>query len=224
MGAPIEIGRDEARRRAEEELARAKYQGMPEWLADLLQRLQDLLSGLIDPPVPAAGGAAGFNWVFLVVALVVVVGLVLIVWRVGLPRWRPRTTDVEVETDPEVEPQQYRTASQRAADAGDWSGAIRERFRALVRELEHRTIIDPRPGRTALEAAGTAARLLPEVEPALHTAARLFNDVMYGELEADAEGYARMTSIDGEVREAAGQFRHHDPTDEHADDRTGVAP
>src|SRR5699024_2289351 len=47
MGAPIEIGRDEARRRAEEELARAKYQGMPEWLADLLQRLQDLLSGLI---------------------------------------------------------------------------------------------------------------------------------------------------------------------------------
>lgn len=213
MGAPIEIGRDEARRRAEDELAKAKYQGLPDWLVELWQRLQDLLQGLLRPPVQPPSGAGGFNWVFLVIVIIVVAGLALIAVRVGLPRWRPRTVDAEVETDQEVEPQQYRTDAQRAADAGDWSTAIRERFRALVRELEHRTIIDPRPGRTALEAAGTAARLLPAVEPALHTAARLFNDVMYGELTADADGYARMSEADDHVREAAVRFRHPDPGD-----------
>lgn len=214
MGAPIEIARDEARRRAEDELAKAKYQGLPDWLVDLWQRLEDMLEQLTSPPqIEPSPGASGFNWVFLVIVIVVLAGLALIVWRVGMPRWRPRTADVEVETDPEVEPRQYRTAAQRAADAGDWSSAIRERFRALVRELEHRTIIDPRPGRTALEAAGTAARMLPEVEPELHTAARLFNDVMYGELTADSAGYHRMSSADDQVREAATRFRHSEPDD-----------
>ena len=206
MGAPIEIGRDEARRRAEEELAKAKYQGMPDWLADILQRLQDLVDGLLNPEVNPGG--AGSGWVFAAILFVILIALVLVVWKVGLPRWRPTVADAEVETDQEVEPDQYRTAAERAAAQQDWTGAIRERFRALVRELEQRTILDPRPGRTALEAAGRAARVLPDVEPELHTAALGFNDVMYGQIIADRARYEIMVGADSAVLAAARRFRH----------------
>lgn len=207
MGAPIEIGHDEARRRAEEELAKAKYQGMPDWLNDLLQRLDELLEGITRGP-SGPDGLGGSSWVLLVVVVVILAALVLIVWKVGLPRWRPKTVDAEVETDPEVAPSHYRTAAERAAAAQDWTSAIRERFRALVRELEHRTILEPRPGRTALEAAGRAARMLPSVEPQLHRAALGFNDVMYGQIQADQERYAAMVAADEDVLAAARQYRH----------------
>lgn len=206
MGAPIEIGRDEARRRAEEELAKAKYQGMPDWLSDILQRLQELLDGLLNPQVNPGGSGSGI--VFVIVLVLVLLALVLIVWKVGLPRWRPAVADAEVETDPEVEPDQYRSAAERAAASQDWSAAIRERFRGLVRELEHRTIVDPRPGRTALEAAGRAALMLPEVEADLHTAALGFNDVMYGQVVADRARYETMVAADTAVTRAASRFRH----------------
>lgn len=211
MGAPIEIGSDEARRRAEEELAKAKYQDMPDWLADLLQRLQDLLEGLARGPA-GPSGLGGSNWVLLIVVVVILAALVVIVWKVGLPRWRPKTVDAEVETDPDVEPADYRAAAERAAAAQDWTEAIRHRFRALVRELEHRTILEPRPGRTALEAAGRAAAMMPSVEPDLHRAALGFNDVMYGQIRADRDRYQAMVAAEESVLAAARQYRHTDPS------------
>ncbi|MGD7707648.1 DUF4129 domain-containing protein [Microlunatus sp. Y2014] len=214
MGAPIEIGAEEARRRAAEELAKAKYQGMPDWLADLLARLEFLLEQLTSPDrTPTAGDGPG-NWVLLVVLLVILAGIALIVWRVGIPRWRSRVPDAEVEVDPEQSPDDYRTAAQAAADAGDWVTAIRERFRALIRELEEHTILDPRAGRTALEVAGTAARLMPEADQPLHRAALLFNDVMYGDVVADRAMYEEMASSDATVRAVAEQFKHPDVTDD----------
>jgi len=215
MGAPIEIGRDEARRRAEEELAKAKYHGIPDWISDVVRRISELVDRVLSP-VLGGPGAGGAGWVLLVVVLVVVVALVLIVWRVGLPRWRRRIPDAEVGLDDERAPQEYRGAADRAAAQGDWTDAIRERFRALVRELEHRTVIDPRPGRTALEAAGAAARLMPAVEPSLRTAASLFNDVMYGSVTADEGGYRTMVTADDAIRAEAARFRHPEP-DGHRD-------
>lgn len=208
MGAPIEIDGDEARRRAEEELAKAKYHGVPDWISDIFRRISDLFDKALSPSLGGTGG--GGNWVFLVVVLVVVAALVLIAWRVGLPRWRRRIPDAEVGLDEEQDAEEYRSAADLAAAAGDWTSAIRERFRALVRELEHRTIIDPRPGRTALEAAGVAARLMPAVHDQLRTAAGLFNDVMYGSVTADESGYRRMVAADTAVRDEASRFRHRD--------------
>lgn len=207
MGAPIEIGRDEARRRAEEELAKAKYHGVPDWIADILRTLLEMINNALNPAF-GTPGSGGFNWVFLVVVVLVVAGLGVIAWRVGLPRWRRRVPDAEVGLDDERAPDDYRSAADRAAAAGDWTSAVRERFRALVRELEHRTIIDPRPGRTAFEAAGVTARLMPAVDDQLRTAAGLFNDVMYGSVIADEPRYRAMVAADQAVRDEATRFRH----------------
>ncbi len=217
MGAPIEIPRDEAQRRAAEELAKAKYQGTPSWWDELTERLSSWLDGLLDPWIGPQPGTPGVsNVVFVVIIAVVVIGLALIVWKVGLPRWRPRVRDAEVELDPEVGAGDYRSTADRAADEGRWTDAVRERFRALVRELEQRTILDPRPGRTALEAAGVAARQLPEVHDELRASALVFNDVMYGDRIADRSAYENLVAHETTIVDAAGRHRalDEDPIDE----------
>ncbi|NEB80458.1 DUF4129 domain-containing protein, partial [Streptomyces sp. SID14478] len=74
-----------------------------------------------------------------------------------------------------------------------------ERMRALVRALEERALLDPRPGRTADEAATEAARPLPQHAERLHAAAREFDDVTYGGRTATPDTYQRLTALDSEV-------------------------
>lgn len=69
-------------------------------------------------------------------------------------------------------------------------------MRAVVRSLEERTLLDPRPGRTADEAAAEAAASLPDHAEALRAAARAFDDVTYGGRPADADMYARLRTLD----------------------------
>ena len=75
---------------------------------------------------------------------------------------------------------ELRAAADAAAARGDWSTAVLERFRAVVRSLEERALLDDRPGRTAHEAAEAAAARLPARAAELRRAARLFDDVCYG--------------------------------------------
>lgn len=73
-------------------------------------------------------------------------------------------------------------------------------MRALVRALEERALLDPRPGRTADEAASEAARPLPGHAARLHTAARDFDDVTYGGRTADEATYRKMSALDDDLR------------------------
>ncbi|HCA84735.1 MAG TPA: hypothetical protein DEQ61_04090, partial [Streptomyces sp.] len=76
------------------------------------------------------------------------------------------------------------------------------RMRALVRSLEERALLDPRPGRTADEAAAEAGRPLPAHADRLRAAARDFDDVVYGGRHATAETYARLRELDVELQQA----------------------
>ncbi len=69
-------------------------------------------------------------------------------------------------------------------------------MRALVRGLEERTVLDPRPGRTADEAAAEAGRALPERARELASAARLFDDIAFGERTADEPAYRLLADLD----------------------------
>ncbi len=201
---PIDISREEAQRRADEELSKAKYGGVPEWVTDVvgwfdgtLRRLVDVLLGQVQP-------GSGVSWGFVVVVVVVLAVIGLVIWRVGLPRWgQHKQADTAIEIDQTVSPGEYRDLAEAAAARGDYRTAVRERFRAIIRELEVRTIITPRPSRTALEAALAASRELPSSEEPMYTAATLFSAVMYGDRAATREDWEQILEAESAVHQVA---------------------
>ena len=77
----------------------------------------------------------------------------------------------------------------------------------MVRSLEERALVDPRPGATADEVAAQAASALPGLAGDLAAAARLFDDVTYGHHGAGPDSDARLRELDaavGSARPAAG--------------------
>jgi hypothetical protein len=208
LEVPVRIGRDEARRRAAEELAKAKYGGTPEWLvelADLADRWAERIVDLIIRIVLGRGDGGGVNWGFLLAVAIGLVAIALVVWRVGLPRWRPRRRDATVAADSTRPAADYRALAEHHAARGDWTAAVRDRFRALVRELETQAILDVRPARTAWEAAYRASQVLPTCREALQTGAESFNAVVYGDRPADSAAYRQMVAVEEWVTAAADQ-------------------
>ena len=98
-----------------------------------------------------------------------------------------------------------RPSTPRPAATGP--AAVRDRFRALVRELEVQTILDVRPARTAWEAAYRASRALPGCTEALRAGAESFNAVVYGDRPADAGDVPADGGARRQVTAAAGAGR-----------------
>ncbi len=96
---------------------------------------------------------------------------------------------------------EHRALAQTAADQGRWADAVRERLRAVVRELEACGALDPRPGRTAGEVARDGGAAVPEVAADLARAAGVFDEVWYGGRTADASSYAVLVAVDERVGE-----------------------
>jgi len=69
-------------------------------------------------------------------------------------------------------------------------------------ELEERSILPPRLGRTADELATEASGPLPAQAGQLRDAARLFDDVRYGDRAGTADGYRRLRDLDAGIRAA----------------------
>lgn len=210
LDVPVDLSRDEARRRVLAELEKGKYGGeLPPWLADLLKRLQELLLEIVRFVLgldsgPLGGGDGAISIGFVIMLAVIVIGIGLLIWKVGLPRWRrSRARGAEVGLDADLEPDDYRAAAERFAAAGDWRAAVRDRFRAVVKELEIATILDPRPARTAFEASTLAGRALPEQATVLRDGAEIFSAVMYGDRDADGSTYSQLVELDRQVTEAA---------------------
>ncbi|PWS41256.1 hypothetical protein DKT74_28560, partial [Streptomyces sp. ZEA17I] len=96
----------------------------------------------------------------------------------------------------------HRAAAEAHAAALRWTEAVQERMRAIVRSLEERALLDPRPGRTADEAAAEAGRVLPDHATRLRSAAREFDDVTYGGRAAGQPAYLALRTLDTELDEA----------------------
>ncbi len=220
LDIPVTLGRGEAQRRAAAELAKAKYGGVPDWVTDFLAMLRRFLVRLTDWLLLSRAGGGGANPLVVVVAVLLVAAVAIIIWRVGLPRLRHRTgAEADIAVDPTRSPASYRAQADAAAEAGDFRAAIGDRFRAVVRELEERTILDPRPARTANEVATTAAVVLSGHRDSLSRAAALFSDSWYGDGEANRDAYAMICTLDSELTAAAD---HADLTD--WTDLTGPEP
>ncbi|MCB5183332.1 DUF4129 domain-containing protein [Streptomyces antimicrobicus] len=190
---PVTTPRDPAREAAERELSKPIYHEQdPSLLTRALRRLMGWLDDLFDA---AAGASPGGGFGLVVIALLAALLVGLLWWRLGRPA-AGATASGDLFGEGVRSAADHRSAADAHAAAGRWGEAVQERMRALVRALEERTLLDPRPGRTADEAAAEAALSLPEHTGALRTAARTFDDVTYGGRPADAAMYARMRDID----------------------------
>ncbi|MFJ7625829.1 DUF4129 domain-containing protein [Streptomyces sp. NPDC097595] len=198
-GAPVDTGRLPAREAARRELSKGAYhENDPNPLQRALDHLWTWFGDLISAAsVVAPGGAAG-----LVVLLVIVIALAAALrWRLGAPHPGRRRTEALFTHGPRSAAE-HRAAAEVHAAADRWNQAVQERMRALVRSLEERALLDPRPGRTADEAAAEAGRTLPPYDTRLRAAARVFDDVTYGGRSADRTAYLTLLDLDRAVETA----------------------
>jgi hypothetical protein len=197
--------RDEAQRAAERELADPAYSADdPGLVARGVRWLFDQFGHLVDRAAEVTpAGYAGLAVLFVLLVLVVI-AIRLRLGRIG--RVAPGADDPLFDTRPRSADEHRRAADGHAA-RGEWAEAVRERFRAVVRGLEERTLLDPRPGRTADEAAAEAGRALPIHAAGLRAAARVFDDVWYGGRAATSAMDAQLRAVDEAVRAAAAGAR-----------------
>lgn len=203
LDAPVEPAPDDARDLLIQELSGADYRAASPTLFDrIVRQLLDWLEQL------GSGGDPG-GWVLPAIALLVVVGLlVAAVLLFGRPRRGARTRirgQVFGEGDARDAAQLRRSAARAAAD-GDWSIAIIERFRALARALEQRTVVAVTPGSTAQGIARNASAVFTELAPLLADAADRFDRVRYLGDDGDEAGYLAVAAADDAVSAATPSF------------------
>jgi hypothetical protein len=185
---------DAAREAARHELSKGAYdRAKPSLASRAVTYLLDKLSEVLNK---AAGSVPGGN-VGLLLLLLIVVGItVLVVLRLR-PALRDRHATGDLFGDGTVlTPDAHRQRAEQAAARGEFAEAVRERLRAVVRELEGRGVLDPRPGRTADEVAQEAGTAVPSIAEPLRRGAGVFDEVWYGGRVADAASYAALVEVD----------------------------
>jgi hypothetical protein len=189
-------GRDEARDAARRELSRPAYrEAQPPWYLRLLLWLKDKLNELL---ARASEQVPGGGWGLLVLSLLVALLVAVVVVRLR-PTTRSAGGMALFEGTTGLTAAEHRARAERAASAGDYAEAVQERFRAVVRELESRGVLDVRPGRTADEVAREAGTALPVLADGLMRGARLFDDVRYGGRAGDEPAYRVVVELDEQV-------------------------
>jgi hypothetical protein len=197
---PLVPSREQARDWAVRELSDPAYaRAQPGLLQRAVRWLLDRLAELQLPTGAVPDARTGLVLLLVVLALV----LAVVLTRTGRLRGSGRVRQgAAVFAGSTLTAARHRELADAAAARADWADAVRERFRAVVRALEERTVLDERPGRTADEAAAEAAHALPDLASALGDAAGLFDEVVYGGRPAQAEHDARLRTLDSAVAAA----------------------
>jgi hypothetical protein len=119
-------------------------------------------------------------------------------------RKRPKQTEVHEELPPDQLPDLPAAVLTLSADElaaqGRYREAVRERLRAIVRDLVERDVIAYRPGWTVTELAAAAATARPPTGSPLAAASEVFSGIWYGEREARAADDAAMREYAAGVR------------------------
>lgn len=200
MWVPVEPDAEDARELLLDELSDPSYAAsQPTWFDLLSQAVLEWLTSL------NFGEGGAFSPIVLVVLLALLaVAVVAALLIYGVPRWRQRsrlTDELFGEADRRTA-RQLRRDAERAAGAGDWTTAIAERFRAIARALDERTIVTVLPGTTGHGFARSAGRQFVDHAAQLLRAADLFDEVRYLGRSGSAEGYALVRELDEAIDRA----------------------
>jgi hypothetical protein len=187
------VSRGAGQQLARAELAKPIYHPPVAWIVRLGRWLVRTLND--------TGQAVPGGWWALIAlaALLVIAVAAALAWIGPVARSRPRTR-LPILSGIQLRARDHRQNAERLAAAGDFAAAIIESVRAIAMELEERSILPPRLGRTADELAAEASGPLPAQAGQLRDAARLFDDVRYGDRAGTAEGYQRLRELDAGIR------------------------
>jgi Domain of unknown function (DUF4129) len=111
----------------------------------------------------------------------------------------PETSGDEL---PDLPVAAFVSLADRLASQGRYAEAVRERLRAMVRELVDRQVVEHRPGWTVTELAGAAGRARPVVDAPLRAAGGVFSEVWYGQRPARAQHDERMRELADQMHRA----------------------
>jgi hypothetical protein len=194
------ITRESAREEAHRELSKDAYRAAEPSVAErALTWLLDRIAELFDR---ATGSSPGGGLGLLAIVAVVVLLVVAVLVRFG-PLSGSATRAPEFDPGPLGSvPADHRALADRFAAEGRYADAVRERLRAVVRHLEGRGAVDPRPGRTVEEIVTEAGRALPGAAAELAAGARLFSEIWYGGRAAVAADDERLREVDRRVAAA----------------------
>lgn len=186
-------GPAEAREAARHELAKPAYdKAKPPLTYRILKWVIDKLAELLARTTASVpGGRLGLLMILLLVA-----GLVALVVVKVRPALRSQRSDELFDAGRVLDADEHRRRAEQAAARGDHADAVRERLRAVVRELEQRGLLDARPGRTADEVATEAGTAVPSLSEPLRRGVTVFDEVWYGGRTADASSYAVLVEVD----------------------------
>jgi len=100
---------------------------------------------------------------------------------------------------PDVDAAVFATLADRFAAEGRYAEAVRERLRAMVRELVDRGVIIHHPGWTVTELAEAAGSARPAVKPPVVEATGIFSFIWYRKEPALSEHDIRMRVLAGQL-------------------------
>ena len=197
---PVDPDAETARRWAESELADPIYHEQRESL--LTKAIRWVLEQLTKVGDRASGLDLRTTTLVVVGALVLAAIVVLVVAGPGRRARRAGRGSTAVFVDDVRSADELRASADAFAARGAGAEAVLDRFRAVLRSLEDRALLDPRPGRTAHEAAADGGRRLPACADDLRRAGLLFDDVCYGDAAASADDDAWLREVDLRVAAA----------------------
>lgn len=124
-------------------------------------------------------------------------------WRRRRRRRAPAAwTELPGEELPELPARALTLSADELAAQGRYKEAVRERLRAVVRELVEREVIEYRPGWTVTELAGVAGQARPPTAPPLGAATDIFSRIWYAQQPASASDDVAMRAHAERVRAA----------------------
>jgi hypothetical protein len=126
-------------------------------------------------------------------------------WRWPWRRRRKRSEDLaDLPPDelPDLPAATLVLSADEYAAAGRYAEAVRERLRAIVRDLVEREVITHRPGWTVTELARVAAEARPAAASPLDAATAVFSEIWYGQRTATADDDQAMRGHASNVRTA----------------------
>jgi len=198
------IGRQTAQQLARAELSKPEYHQH----TSLAQRIMAAVLRFAGRVFHEASSVVPGGWWGLIAlaALAVIVTASVLSWIGPVARAHRRSGPLTAQGGTRTAGQ-HRQDAVRLAGTGGYAAAIIECVRAIAAELEERGVLPQRTGRTADEFAAEAGQALPALADALRDAARLFDDVRYGQRPGSRAGYERVSELDRRVMASAPRVR-----------------